>query len=101
MKSSNAATGFASAVLLVLLCGTTAALSFNDYDKTVIDTLAWTSDLSEVKIRKKIIILRSCCARDIIWARNYNNVFGNNNVARVYRTVYYYYYYYELYQPPA
>jgi hypothetical protein len=53
MKSS-ATTGFASAVFLVLLCGSTIALSFNGNDKTVIDTLAWTSDLSEVK---KIIVI--------------------------------------------
>jgi len=38
------------ATLLVLSCAglTAVALSFNGNDKTVIDTLAWTSDLSEV-----------------------------------------------------
>lgn len=45
MKSSTT-TGFASAVL-VLLCGSTVAFSLNG-NKAIIDTLAWTSDLSEV-----------------------------------------------------
>lgn len=57
MKSSTAvisAAGFVPAVFLVLLCGSAVALSFNGNDKTVIDTLAWTSDLSEVNV---------CCAR--------------------------------------
>lgn len=47
MKSSTT-TGFASAVLLVLLCGSTVAFSLNGNYKAIIDTLAWTSDLSEV-----------------------------------------------------
>lgn len=53
MKSYPIAGASAVAVFLVLLCGSSiAAVSFNGNDKTVIDTLAWTIDLSEVKKKK-------------------------------------------------
>lgn len=65
MKSSTT-TGFASAVL-VLLCGSTVAFSLNGNYKTIIDTLAWTGDLSEVnnnnKKFKKPVAVTDCSDR--------------------------------------
>lgn len=51
MKSSVTAAAGLVAVFLAVLCGgSTAALSFNGNDRTVIDTLAWTNDLSQVNV---------------------------------------------------
>lgn len=51
-KMKSLFTVFAVTVLMAFSCGgnvrPTVALSFNGNDKTIIDTLAWTSDLSEV-----------------------------------------------------
>lgn len=53
MKSYSIDGASAAAVFLVLLCGSSVAIAnFNGNDKTVIDTLAWTPDLSEVNNRK-------------------------------------------------
>lgn len=56
MKSSVAAAAVA-AVFLAVLCGPAVALSFNGYDKSVMDTLASSNDLSQVKIVSRVPIL--------------------------------------------
>ncbi|VVC43692.1 FAS1 domain [Cinara cedri] len=67
----------ASGIFSVLFCGSAfAALSLNGNDKTVIDTLAWTSDFSEIYS----IIERNEVANNTIHIRSVT-VFAPNNDA--------------------